>query len=169
MRTRRNPLRLLGLLALLVVALGAAAVAGWLPPVNHWVERRLLAELRVLGVETSATHLRELSWRRAVVGPVELQLPGLTVRAEEARAELGWAVLAGRAAPEVVLRGLRLDVAVDRLAELRGALQPKNGGFPYGRLTVEDSRVVLRQSARQVELPFSGFIDTRVDELRAEV
>lgn len=168
-RSTRKRLRLLGLLGLLVVALGAAAVAGWLPPVNHWVERRLLAELRVLGVETSATSLRELSWRRAVAGPVELQLPGLTVRAEEVRAELGWSVLAGRTSPEVVLRGLLLDVDVDRLAELRGALQSQSGGFPYGRLAVEDSKVVLRQGERRLELPFAGFIDSRVEELRAEL
>lgn len=169
MRTRRKRLRLLGLLGLLIVALGAAAAAGWLPPLNHWVERRLLAELRILGVETSATQLRELSWRRAVVGPVQLQLPGLNVRAEEARAELGWRVLAGRDAPEVVLRGLLLDLTLERLAELRGALQAQSGGFPYGRLEVEDSRVVLRQGERRLELPFSGFIDSKVEEWRAEV
>ncbi|MBK8476889.1 MAG: YdbH domain-containing protein [Opitutaceae bacterium] len=169
MRTRRKRLRLLGLLGLLIVALGAAAAAGWLPPLNDWVERRLLAELSVLGVETSATQLRELSWRRAVVGPVELQLPGLTVRADEARAELGWRVLAGRAAPAVVLRGLVLDLTLERWAELRGALQSQSGGFPYGRLDVEESRVVLRQGERRLELPFSGFIDSRVEEWRAEV
>ncbi len=169
MRTRRKRLRLLGLLGLLIVALGATAAAGWLPPFNHWVERRLLAELRVLGVETSATQLRELSWRRAVVGPVELQLPGLNVRADEARAELGWRVLVGRGAPEVVLRGLLLDLTLERWAELRGALQAQSGGFPYGRLEVEQSRVVLRQGERRLELPFSGSIDSRVEEWRAEV
>jgi hypothetical protein len=85
-RTWRKRLRFLGLLGLPLAALGAAAVAGWLPPVNRWVEQRLLAELRIMGVETDATHLRELSWRRAVAGPAELHLPGLTVHVEEARA-----------------------------------------------------------------------------------
>lgn len=168
-RSRRKFLRLFGFLALLVAVLGGVAAAGWLPPFNHWVERRLLAELRVLGVETDATHLRELSWRRAVGGPVELQLPGLTLRAEEARAELGWEVLARRGSPHVVLRGLVLDAQVTRLMELGGALQPQSGGFPYGQLDLESSRVILRHGERRLELPFSGTIDSRVEEFRAEL
>ncbi len=144
-------------------------MAGWLPPVNRWVEQRLLAELRIMGVETDATHLRELSWRRAVAGPAELHLPGLTVHVEEARAELGWAVLTGHASPQVVLRGLSLEVNLDRLEELRRALQPQGGGFPYGRLAVEESSLVLRKGARRLELPFSGFIDSRVEKLQASL
>ena len=166
-RTWRKRLCFLGLLGLLLAALGVAAVAGWLPPVNRWVEQRLLAELRILGVETDATHLRELSWRRAVAGPAELHLPGLALRVEEARAELGWAVLAGHAAPQVVLKGVVVEVALDRLEELRRALQPQDGGFPYGRVTIEESRVVLHKGSRELVLPFTGFIDSRVEEMRA--
>ena len=154
---------------MLTAALLGVAAAGWLPPVNRWVERRLLAELRVLGVEAEAAPVRELSWRRAVVGPVELRLPGLVMRAEEARAELGWQVLVRGGAPHVVLRGLELEVELDRVAELRAALQPQSGGFPYGRLDVEHSRLVLRRGAQRLELPFSGYFDSMVEEFRAEV
>ena len=168
-RTRRTTLRLLGSLALLIAVLGGLAAAGWLPPVNRWVEGRLLAELRVLGVEADAAPVRELSWRRAVVGPVELRLPGLTMRAEEARAALGWRVLVRRGSPQVVLRGLVLEVQLDRVAELRAALQPQSGGFPYGRLEIEDSRLVLRRGDLRRELPFSGHFDSLVEEFRAEV
>ncbi len=168
-KTRRTFLRLLGLLVLLAAGLGGLAAGGWLPPFNHWVERRLLAELRVLGVETDATHLRELTWKRAVVGPVKLELPGLTLNAEQARAELGWEVLARRGSPRVVLEGLELGADLQRLPALREALRPSSGGFPYGRLEIERSRVVLRNGGRSLELPFSGFIDSRVEELRAEL
>lgn len=170
MRTlRRNLGRGLGLLALLVVGLAATAAAGWLSPLNHWIERRLLAELRVLGVETDTTHLRELSWRRAVIGPVVFRLPGLALSAEEARAELGWRVLAQRATPQVVLSGLVLEVQADRLGELREALQPQSGGFPYGRVTIERSRLVVRRGAERLELPFTAEIESRVEALTAEL
>jgi hypothetical protein len=159
-RSRRNVLRLLGLSALLVAALGGAAVSGWLPPLNHWVERRLLAELRSAGLETDATHLRELSWRRAVVGPVELHLPGVSLRAEEARAELGLNVLAGRTAPQVIVRGVVLEAQVDRLNELRGMLQSPSGVLPIGRLDIEQARVVLRRGERRLELPCSGYFES---------
>ncbi len=168
-RTRRTSLRLLGFLGLLTTVLLGVAAAGWLPPVNRWVERRLLAELRVLGVEAEAAPVGELSWRRAVVGPVELRLPGLVMRAEEARAELGWRVLARRAAPHVVLRGLVLEVQLDRVGALRAALQPQSGGFPYGRLDVEHSRLVLLRGDQRRELPFSGYFDSMVEEFRCEV
>ncbi len=166
-RLRRVLLRFTGLLLLLAAVLGGLAVAGWLPPFDRWVERRLLAELIALGVQADAAHLRELSWRRAVVGPVELQLPGLALRAEEARAELGWRVLTGRISPRVVVTGLALDIDLDRTAELRGALQPSDGGFPYGRLDMERARLVLRRGGERLELPLSGFFNSQVEEFRA--
>jgi len=153
--------------ALLVAALGGAAAAGWLPPFNHWVERRLLAELRAVGVETDAAHLRELSWRRAAVGPVEYRRPGLVVRAEEARAELGWNVLVGHRAPHVVVRGLVLEADLDRLGELRGALAAPQGGRLSGRLDIEQSRVVVRRGERRLELPCSGYLESSEGEYRA--
>ncbi len=152
---------------LLVALVGGLAAMGWLPPFNRWVEQRLLTELRELGIESDATRLRELSWRRAVAGPVELQLPGLVLRVAEARAELGWQVLARRGSPVVVLRGLELRIDVDRLADLRAALRPQSGGFPYGRVEVEASRVIVGRGERRIELPLAGFIDSRVEEFRA--
>jgi hypothetical protein len=159
-RSRRNVLRLFGLCVLLAAALGGVAASGWLPPLNRWVERRLLAELRSAGLETDSTHLRELSWRRAAVGPIELHLPGLALRAEEARAELGLNVLVGRTAPQVVVRGVVLEVQGDRLGELRGMLQSQSGALPRGRLDIEETRVVLLRGERRLELPCSGYFES---------
>jgi|GEM_PF-5877437 len=168
-RSRRKVLRLTGAALLLVAGLGGAAAAGWLPPVNRWVERRLLAELHSAGLETDATHLRELSWRRAAVGPVEMHLPGLVLRAEEARAELGWNVLVRRGEPHVVVHGVVLEAEVDRLGELRGMLQSQSGALPNGRLDIEQARVVLRHGERRLELPCSGYLETSDGSFRVSV
>ena len=153
------------LLLVAVVAAGGAAVAGWFPPFNRWVEQRLIAELSALGVETDAVHVQELSWRRAVVGPVELQLPGLGMRATEARAELGWEVWRGRVAPQVVLSGLEIELRLDRLDELRKALRSDGSVFPYGSVTIEQSRIILRHGDRRWELPFEGRMESSVADL----
>jgi len=166
-RSRRKVLRLTGAVLLLVAGLGGAAAAGWLPPVNRWVERRLLAELHNAGLETDATHLRELSWRRAAVGPIELHLTGVSLRAEEARAELGLNVLVGRMAPQVVVRGVVLEAQVDRLNELRGLLQSQGGALPRGRLDIEQARVVLQRGERRLELPCSGYFESDEGGYRA--
>ncbi|HLP01845.1 MAG TPA: hypothetical protein VK163_07455, partial [Opitutaceae bacterium] len=154
------------MLVLLVVVLGGVAVTGHLPLLNRWIERRLLAELRAAGVGTETTRLRELSWRRAVAGPVSFDLPGLHVQLDEARAELGWRVLTGRLAPRVVLRGLSAELDLARWAELAKALPASEGSLPAGEIDIEAARLMVRNGAAAVEVPFAGSLSTDAAELR---
>ncbi len=168
-RSRRKLLRWFGALLLLVAVLGGVAVTGHLPPLNRRVEQRLLAELRAAGVDTAATRLRELSWRRAVAGPVRLQAPGLHVELAEARAELGWRVLAGMLAPRVVLRGLTAEVDLARWSELAGSLPGDEGGWTAATIDLEDARLVLRNGAARIEVPVAGEISADSAELRVRL
>ncbi|HLP06703.1 MAG TPA: YdbH domain-containing protein [Opitutaceae bacterium] len=168
-RSRRNFLSWLAVLVLLVAVLGGVAATGHLPPLNRWIERRLLAELRAAGVGTETTRLRELSWRSAVAGPVSFDLPGLHVQLDEARAELGWRVLTGRLAPRVVLRGLSAELDLARWAELARALPTSDGGLPAGEIDIEAARLMVRNGAARVEVPFAGSLSADVAELRVRL
>ncbi|MFT3829668.1 MAG: YdbH domain-containing protein [Opitutaceae bacterium] len=168
-RSRRNFLRWLAALVLLIAVLGGVAATGHLPPLNRWIERRLLAELRAAGLGTETTKLRELSWRSAVAGPMSFDLPGLHVQLDEARAELGWRVLTGRLAPRVVLRGLSAELDLARWTELAKALPASEGGLPAGNVEIEAARLVIRNEASQIEVPFTGAFSADAAELRVRL
>lgn len=169
-RSRRKLLRWFGGLGLLVAGLGGAAATGHLPPFNHWVEGRLLAALRSAGLQTEDTQLRELSWRRAVVGPMLYRADGLELRLDEARAELGWSVLLGRSAPRIVAGGLVAEVDLARWNRIADSLMAPAGGPPPSvALAIERGRVVLRQGSQRIELGLDGSLDLAPAAIGAEL